>query len=258
MARIIEIATTGFDEYLQGIGGDPFGGSYSMGLRVPTLATPDPQHRYLFLLASFTIGEGCPVRIVGYRQFASLGFASAERFWEQPITSPNFRLPDGNISWHLQRLGPARQQIAQTEPSPTDLLSFKKFWADTACLLYQDYTIAAGNRLYMQLESYVPPMQGKPWGSPLTAGHQGTFYDMRAPWNDSQGWQSLDMTVEGPDTIALFASVYQSAGAYGVASDPLNFPNGLTDEEQFIGNFGGGEVARPIYWRVGGSLIVEV
>ena len=56
-----------------------------------------------------------------------------------------------------------------------------------------------------------------------------------------------------------FASVYQSAGEYSIASTPLNFPNGLTVEEQFMGNFGDGDATkRPVYWRVAGSLIVEV
>lgn len=65
------------------------------------------------------------------------------------------------------------------------------------------------------------------------------------------------MVLEGPDTIAFFASVRQSTGLYSVATSPLAFPGGLSAEEQFIGNFGGGETPRPKYWRVGGSLVVE-
>lgn len=260
MGRVIEIATTGYDEFLQGVGGDPDGGSYAMGLRVPTLATPDPQSRYLFLLSSFSLGEGDRARIRGYRQYASLGFEVAGRFWEQPISAPAFRLPDGNISWSIRRLGgPNAQGIAKTGPAPGDLWSFKKFWADTPALLYESYSIAAGNRIYTQLSSYTPPLLGRPWGTSLSSGHQGTFYDLRAPWNTGQAWYSLDMEVEGPDTYAFFASVRQTAGQYAIADTPLAFGNGLTAEEQFIGNFGGvgeGE-SRPIYWRVGGSLIVE-
>jgi hypothetical protein len=55
----------------------------------------------------------------------------------------------------------------------------------------------------------------------------------------------------------MFISVRQSAGNYSVATSPLNFSEGLLPEEQFIGNFGGGDAPRPIYWRVGCSLIVE-
>lgn len=263
MGKVIEIATTGLDEYLQGLGGDPYLGASSMGLRVPGLATPDSQNRYLFLLASFTIGDGASARIVGYRQFSSLGFSpGGGRFVEQPISSPNFRLPDGNISWHLQRLGPPNAGgYPQQDPTPLDLRSFKKGWADGPCLLYSDYMIAAGNGLYMQLTDYTAPNDGRPWGTPLRAGTQGTFYDQRTKWLTGQAWYSLDMTLDGPDTIAFFASVYQSTGVYSAASaDPLTFGNGLSAEEQFIGNFGAGtsESPRPVYWRVGGSLIVEV
>jgi len=263
MGKVIEIASSGIDEYLQGIGGDPYLGSSSMGLRVPTLATPDSLHRYLFLLASFSLGEGSRARIVGYRQFASLGAVVVDnRYVEQPIFSPNFRLPDGNVSWHLQRLGPPNAGgYPQQDPTPLDLRSFKKGWADGPCLLYSSYTIAPGNGFYTQLTSYTPPSAGKPWGTPLRAGTQGTFFDQRAPWLSAQSWLSLDMTLDGPDTIALFASVYQSAGTYpAAASSPLKFQNGLSNEEQFCGNFGSGtsESPRPIYWRVGGSLIVEV
>ena len=261
MGRVIEIATTGFDEFLQGIGGDPFSGASSMGLRVPTLATPDPNHRYLFLLASFSLGEGETSIIRGYRQFSSLGFDTGDgRFFEQEILSPNFRLPDGNISWHLRRIGgPNAQGIPKVDPTPLDLPSFKKNWADGPCLLYHDYTIAAGNRIYTQLTAYNPPTLGKPYGTAISTGHQATFYDQRTYWRATQAWSSLDMLVEGPDTIAFFASVFQSAGDYSVATSPLNFPGGLSVEEQFIGNFGGGDAGpRPIYWRVGGALILEV
>ena len=255
MGRIVEIVTTGLDEYLQGTGGDPFASSSSFGLRVPTLATPNAQSRYLFLLASFSLNHGAQAKIVGYRQFASLGVSpSAGRFFEQEIQSPNFRLPDGNISWHLQRLGPPNAQGYPQGQAPLDLNSFKKGFAQGPCLLYSNYTIAAGNRIYTQLTSYTPPNGGKPWGSSVPSGHQPTFFDLRAPWRDAESWGSLDMNVEGPCTIAFFASVYQSGGAYGVATSPLAFGNGLSNEEQFVGNFSS---PRPIYWRVGGALILE-
>jgi hypothetical protein len=260
MGRVIEIASTGIDEYLQGLGSDPWGGNAAMGLRVPALATPDAQHRYLFLLASFSLGEGGRAVIRGYRQFSSLGFLlSPTRFIEQEIQSPNFRLPDGNISWALRRLGPPNAAgYPKSVPGAPDLPSFKQYWADGSCLLYHDYTIAAGNRIYTQLTGYNPPNLGRPWGTDIKAGQLGNFLDQRTYWRASQGWTSLDIEVEGPITVAFFASVFQSTGDYSIASSPLAFPGGLSVEEQFIGNFGGGDFPRPKYWRVGGSLIVEV
>jgi hypothetical protein len=261
MGRIIEIASSGFDEYLQGLGGDPWGGSAAVGLRVPTLATPDKDSRYLFLLASFTVGEGASVVIKGYRQYVSLGVAlSPTRFVEQEITSPAFRLPDGNVSWAIRGLGPPNAGgYPKQGPTPLDLRSFKKNWADASCLLYRDYTIAAGNRIYTQLESYVPPNLGRPWGTALPAGQHGNFVDLRTPWRSGRAWTSLDVHVDGPSTVAFFASVHQSTGVYSVAAPSASFSGMNIPEEAFMANFGGGEDApRPIYWRVGGSLIVEV
>lgn len=261
MRRVLEIASSGADEFLQGLGGGPDGGASAMGLRVPFLATPDAHRRYLFLLASFTIGDGARARILGYRQFASLGVVlpGTQRFVEQEIFSPVFRLPDGNISWSIRRLGsPNASGFPQTLPTPLDLNSFKKGWADGPALLYQSYTIAAGNRIYPQLTAYTPPNLGRPWGTPLSAGHQGTFYDLRTPWRDARAWGSLDMEVEGPDTIAMFASVYQSTGVYVVAPGSSTYSNGLSPEEQFLGRFVPNEGPGVRYWRVGGSLIVEV
>jgi hypothetical protein len=264
MRRLVEISSSGLDEYLQGLGADPWGGSSSMGLRVPTLATPDKDSRYLFLLASFTVGDGACVTIKGYRQFSSLGYVIPDsdpaRFIENPITSPNFRLPDGNISWALRRLGPPNAGGYPTQgPTPLDLNSFKKNWADGPCLLYSDYTIPAGDRIYTHLTSYTPPANGRPWGTAISAGQQGNFFDQRTPWRAAQAWHSLDIEIEGPDTIGFFASVRQSTGQYTAASS-LTFPGGLPEEEQFIANFGAGteDSPRPIYWRVGGSLIVEM
>jgi len=254
--RVSEFETTGLDEFLQAQGGDPFGGASSFGLRVPTLATSDKASRYLFLGASFSLGEGGVARIVGYRQFASLGVAtSPTRFVEQEIISPNFRLPDGNISWHMHRLGPPNNSgYPLTDPTPLDLNSFKRLWADGPCLLYNKYTIAAGNRIYTQLTSYQPPMLGRPWGTPLSQGNHSTFFDLRTQQRTHGAWRSLDITVEGPDTIAFFISVKQSSGAYPALTPAL----GLPLEENFIGNFGSDEGGRPRYWRVGVSLVVEM
>lgn len=235
-----------------------------MGLRVPTLATPDQDSRYLFLLASFTVGDGVSVTIKGYRQFASLGYvvpdSSPPRFIEQEIQSPNFRLPDGNISWALRRLGPPNAGGYPTQdPTPLDLNSFKKNWCDGPALLYSDYTIAAGNRIYTQLTSYTPPTLGRPWGTAISAGQQANFFDLRTPWRASQAWNSLDMEIQGPDTIAFFASVRQSTGVYSVTPS-VTYAGGLPPEEAFIANYGAGsdDSPHPIYWRVGGALIVEV
>jgi hypothetical protein len=265
--RVFEIASTGVDEFLQGFGSDPFGGSSYVGLRVPTLATPSLPNgggRYLFNLASFSIATGVKARIVGYRQLLTLGAvvtaAGSEtpaRFVEQEVTTPTFRLPDGNVSWHIHRLGPPNSQGFPTgDPANlTDIRSLKKNFSINPSLLYQSYTIPAGNAFYPDLTAYVPPNGGKPWGTALRAGNQYTFHELKTQWRTHGAWAALDMELEGPDTVCFFASVKQSAGASeaGVLSA---IPNGMP-EEQFVSAFAA-SVTGAIYWRVAGALMVEI
>ena len=257
-----EIASTGLDEYLQTIGGDPFNGQSSVGLRVP--ASTRGTGRYLFLLASFSVAEGACVRIRGYRQLATIGYAQVSgeapnarnQVVEQEIQSPFWRFPDGNISWHLRRLGPPNaQSIPRTlDAGPIDCESFKYLWADAPCLLYgpgMGGTRPTGN-VYTNVSKYVPPNAGKPYGDGVDK--LGTFYDLRTQWRTHGAWDSLDIPVRGPDTIAFFASVRQSNPSVRTALTPPGtfYAGGLSVEEQFLLNF-----PSAIYWRVGGALRVE-
>lgn len=265
-----EIATTGFDEYLSLVGGDPYGSPQSVGLRVPTLATPTfaaggKNLRYLFVLASFSVGEGACVRIRGYRQLATIGYPqttiNGTYVVEQQVVTPNWRFVDGNISWHLHVMsGPNAQGVPKGTSPSGDLDSFKQYWSDSPALLYGPPAPAAitAPGVYTTLTSYTPPNGGKPWGSAINS-KQGTFYDMRSPWQDDRAWDSLDIPVRGPKTVAFFASVRQTNPATRLALTPPTYaPLGLPPEEQFLLEYPGGkEAPGAIYWRVGGALIVE-
>jgi len=259
--RIVEIATTGFDENLQLVGSDPFGGSSWTGLRVPTLPTPDTNHRYLMMLASFSLGERAKARIVGYRQLVTLGFKQAtggagspQYVVEQLVETPTFHLSDGGVSFHIQQLGPPNNQgFAPTDQGPNDVRNFKFRWCETPAVLYQKATLI--DPFYVNLTAYTPPNLGRPWGRPLRNGGQNSFVDLRTQWETHGAWTSLNIPLDGPDTIALFASVRQSNPTTRpkLTLPGTFFPRGLSREELFIQNF-----PNAIYWRVAGSLIVEL
>jgi hypothetical protein len=271
--RRFEIASSGFDEYLSLVGGDPFGGSNSVGLRIPTLPTPTilgggAQLRYLFNLASFTVGEGACVRIRGYRQLLTIGATQQTPregpnpnpiyVIEQEVVDPFWRFNDGNVSWHLHVMGnPNASDVPRGVTAPytdvaRDVVSYKRYWADSPALLYGPGSGVAPGNIYTNIASYVPPNNGKPYGSAINAA-QGTFYDLRIPWRDSRAWDALDIPVEGPATVAFFASVRQTnPSTRNVLAIPSFAPGGISTEEAFLTNF-----ANAIYWRVGGSLIVE-
>ena len=269
MKRVIELQTTGADEYLQNVGGDPFHGSGSyVGLRVPSLpSTPD--NRYLFLGATFSIGEHERARILGFRQLVTIGLqqgAAASRTGdpgnirpvEFEVTSPVFRFVDGNVSHHLRRAcGPGNRGLPPVVGAPLDQRSFKAGFADGPALLYRTATIPAGAP-YTQLTAYTPPNGGQPYGAPLENGlTMGSLYGLSTPWNTHGAWSSLGIDILGPDQVAWFISVKQTDPATRTALVPPTTPavfysNGLSPEEQFLLNF-----PTAIYWRVGVSLIVE-
>lgn len=258
--RYIDIATTGVDERWQGLGGDPFGGLSCLGMRVPFLATPDRDSRYLFMLASFTVGEGARVRVRHIRQlwtlgakFTSTGSGNTVRVVEQEVLSPSFQPPNANISWHLRIIN--RNQVptprAIGAPGNANVRGIQYRDSDISALLYE--TATTPNSFYVNLTSYVPPNKGRPWGMALD-NSMGTFYDLRAPWQTTGQW--LDIPVDGPAKIAFYASVRQQV----FTAAPLTVPS---PEETFISdvvNFSGEgvNVAGPMIWRVAGGMLLEL
>lgn len=263
--RIIEISSSGPDEFLQLLGGDPFGGSTAVGMRVPTLALANADralNRYLFTGCAYSIGEGAKARVLGYRQLVTIGQAnvgageaSTPRFVEQEVLSPSWRFQDGNVWMGLRQAGGPNWQGAAT-PSPVPGnpprgTSFQSAMAPS--LLYESITLPAGDTIYPDLTAYVPPNRGRPWGEPIQSGND--WLSLQTNWRTWGAWHSMDLEVEGPDTIAIFISVLQSnpETRQALAVPGTFFPGGLSAEEQFLLNY-----PEAIYWRVGASMIVEL
>jgi hypothetical protein len=264
--RIIEISSSGPDEFLQLIGGDPFEGSSAAGLRVPTLALPavagTAKNRYLFNGCAFSIGEGGRARILGYRQLVTIGQANVgegesptPRFVEQEVTSPVWRFQDGNV-WMGLRYGggPNMQGIPPQTPVPylpPNGTSFQ--FGMGSSLLYESITLPADDSFYVDLTAYVPPNAGRPWGDPIQSGCD--WLSLQTPWRTHGAWNSLDIEVEGPDTVAVFISVLQTdpSTRRPLAVPETVYPAGIPAEEQFLLNY-----PNAVYWRVGASLIVEL
>jgi hypothetical protein len=260
--RSLEVFSSGIDEAFQSVGSDPFLGTSNFGLRVPYMATPLPTQRYLFNLASYTLADGQQARIRGYRQFWSLGVKLGEgsgpfTIIEQPVEQPGFYLPDGNVSWHMRRLGPGEVPVPNQGPITPPLRSLSFRMSENPSLLYE--TITPSGSFYVNLTSYTPPNLGRPWGTSLQ-NNLGTMLDQRTEWRTHGAWHSMDTPVVGPCTIAFFASVLQTNAA---AREALPLPtdiNGLSDEWSFVINFPFilGESTGALIWRVAGAFIVEV
>lgn len=267
----VELASASIDEELQTIAGDPFGGLTSVGLRVPTLASTrgDLQSRYLMMLASCTVPEGRRARILGFRQLLTIGLvqnaAQNPRIVELDVESPFFKFPNGNVSWHLRQMSQSEpfsplapgntlgMSLVTPGPPLVPLRNLAWRMSDTPALLFQRVTTPNFDPFYVNLTAYQAPNAGRPWGRDLAG--LGAFYDLRTQWRDTDGWSSLDIPVEGPTRICLFASVHQTnpIGRPVVAPGANDTSGGaLSPEERFILNY-----PTAIYWRVGGSLIVK-
>lgn len=267
--RRVELVSTGIDEALQGLAGDPYGGTSSVGLRVPALVTHGPTNRFLFLLCTFNLPEGINGWVRGFRQGWSLGTRinvttgpapqQGPRVIEQWVETPNFKLPDGNISWHMRTMGrdepyglpPNPGEVFDPATGPQQNLAFR----DSAgpALLFN--TVASGTPFYVQMTAYTPPLGGKPPGEPLT-GELDTFYDLKTHWDDAHNWHALDIRVQGPCRVAFYASVQQSNAETRTPITPVPnpfFDGGLSPEEQFLLNFPTANI-----WRVAGAFVVEI
>lgn len=259
-----EITTVGVDETSQIIGADPFGRQAGLGLRVPHLALANATaalSRYLFLLNFFEVPAGRVAHIRGYRQLVTLGAdiggEGHYRPVEQEIESPYWHPPGGNISWHLQKLGPpGTMGIPGIDPSgpPGSIVGVDNFafrMAKGPALLYETATLAGG--YYVDLSAYTPPNGGQPYGVPLIDGGFSTRYDLSAPWRSAQAWRSLDIVVQGPCAVGAFVSLRQantSVSPYANTA-PAN-PSGTPIEEQFLTNY-----PTANYWRIAMALVVD-
>lgn len=255
--RRIEIVSTGIDDALQGRSGDPFGGIFWTGLRVPAFVN-NSTSRYLFQLAAFDVPEGQRARVVGFRHGWTLGLRQGgNRVVEQWVDDPFFKLPDGNISWHMRKMALGYPRYPSPGPITPPMQNFAFETSDSPALLYQAAGGFAGG-FYVTLAAYTPPNRGMPWGNPLT-GQLGNFYDLKTKWRDGNAWQALDIPVEGPARVAFYASVLQTNPGQGgrvaltAPAVAAFYSSGLSDEEQFLLNFPLANI-----WRVAGALAVEM
>ena len=268
-SRRFEVYADGIDEGLQGIGSDPWGTTNFVGLRVPTLATPDDAHRYLFNLCGFELGEGARAEILGWRQLVTIGCValggetSPNAQIEMEVMNPAFRFPDGNVSFHLQWLPLLTQGLLGAQPIAPIQPGIENFafrFAQSSALLYETATVA-GDGFYVDLTSYTPPFKGRPPGKPIA--HMKVMHDRRSTWNTPNAWRALGLEVQGPGYFYLAASVAQTDGT----ADLSNFAGSLAGvqgpalaEYQFQSLFKKTTVSQTgvIYWRVGGALDVRI
>lgn len=259
----IEVSTVQVDPYLQGaapFGGDAFKGNVSTGILVPQ-ATDNTDGRFLCLLAYASFQSGRRVRLVGVRQYLSIGApqtsdSGVSSFFEKQVTSPLWRFPDGNASWHVMALPPNTQRPAFLGALPAGVsgnatnqlpgFAFVNTKGPAVLSLTSAIDDAADGK-------YLPPNGGRPFGAPLT-GDLGNIHDLRWPWGSANSWHySVDVPINPPCDVAMYVSIKQTNTA--TRNNPT-VPEGvnlsvLSPEDQFYLSF----PTTAVYWRVAGSLV---
>lgn len=247
----LEVTTAGYDPNLQLVGGDPYGTPDFTGLLVPTAPTPTgkPQLRYLFQLARIGFNNPESAWLRGIRLYASLfGYTITQGVttgpFEKQITSPMWRFPDGNISWHVMVIGKTWRD--RRNPANTDSLVFLDSSAPA-----QLFQVPAS---VLPPVAYVPPNAGRPWGKAI-ASDLGNIHDMRYPWRDDHAETVLNIPIPAPCDVAIFCSVAQHDFSVdtGVPA-PVFTANqfaAATPEDQFWSAYSNVQ-----YGRVAASLII--
>jgi len=212
IVRRITQATTGFDPALNFVGSSPtVGDRTSVGLVLPPDPTPNQFNRYLCLLATVQVPANMRGFIRSIRQLLTIG-------WDQqagddlPVTipfefsaellSPVLRFVDGNVSWHLTfRPSPFR---FGNPPSPGQPRSWSRsFNVSSPAILYDALPASLGGA------GYRPPNSGHPIG--VGVGQLGQWPDLRYPWRSVPApFPGIDASVDGPGSLMLWASVYQT------------------------------------------------
>jgi hypothetical protein len=268
------VSTTGIDETLQGISTDPFGRNLptGFGLRVPPVITASivapNQPRYLFLLASRTI-EREKTTIRGIRTGINLGInrsGTANQIlpYELPVTSPYWRFPDGNVSWHLVR---EPNDVPTLQRPLTDTASWRYLRSDQPAMLYKKGSFDAGAYdpltlapifYTVGLDGYTPPDFSPSQAQPIA--DLGNMRSIVYPWDPGSD-NKLNIVVSGNCRISLYASVLQTNPATRLQPAALSSPisSGVSPEDAFLANFTtiGSPTVGPVYWRVYGSILFD-
>lgn len=267
------VSTTGIDEALQGLSTDPYGRNIpsAVGLRVPPVLsggiTPPAQPRYLFALATREIKADTVIR--GIRTAVTIGVdasSDANRVLpiEFPVTSPWWRFPDGNVSFHLIR---ESTDVTTLQMPSTNAASWRYKQTDQPAMIYDTATFSAGSfnpqtgapLFYpVGLTAYKPPDINNIW-QPI--GNLGNMKGVLFPW-EPQSDNKLNIPVVGNARITLYASVLQTNPTTRLTAslpDAAGFyPNGLGPEDAFVASWTGLEsTLAPQYWRVYGSILFE-
>jgi len=217
----IEIVTVAENPNLQVVSSAPEGGAHDLGLFIGGNAGKTaPYLRQLYVLAVKSFNAGERGRLVGFRQYLTIGVQIATSTkatypLERPVETPTWKYVDGNVLWGIRKIPPKLYSLPNVNNA--DGLAYE--YSSTPAQLFE--TVVAGVT--------TPPYGGLFPGNLLTP-ELGRMFDLRC-----RRWAypvPCDVAFEGPCDIAFFASVQQT--------NPNNRTNPPSTETQdLLGQFNG-------------------
>lgn len=245
------VSTSQIDPSLTAVGGSPFVGDMSAtGVLIPAGATPAQSRRYLVRCCSLGLGPNQTAFIRSMRHLVWIGVELTQVtgvvHFEQIVTTPGWRFPDGNVSFHLRRVGTAvleRGRAFGVGGPPI-------MGGGTACV---ETPNGHGSGILGNITGgvYTSLNGGMPFGEDVAG--LGTTRDVRYPPGSTPS-QDLDLQVTGPSSVAVFASVWQTNPTTRINwAGSKDIIDGLGPEDRFWVRF---DTAR--YWRVGAEMTVDL
>jgi hypothetical protein len=247
-----EILTCASNPNAQLVGTDPAGGAHDLGLWIGANgASTAPNLRQLYILAVASFNAGQRGRLVGFRQYLTIGVniavtaTSGAAFYplERPVETATWKFTDGNVLWGIRKMPPQARWL----PNALNAESFAFVYSETPAQLFQAVNAPV----------VTPPYGGLFPGNVLEPT-LGRMNDLRC-----RRWTkpcAVDVPFEGPCDIAFFASVQQTNPTTRTptptatsSANTFLTTEGATPEDSFLQNYGA-----VTYFRIAGSLIFEV
>lgn len=240
------VSSAQIDPALSLVGGSPFPGDLSAtGILVPAAPTPLQSRRYLFRCCGLGLGPNQTAYVRSLRYYLWIGVNVAQGndivHFEQIVTTPGWRFPDGNASFHLRRVGAGSNVRSFAVPSIVSPVGL----ASTANGLTPSLLGTAPGGIYRPING------GMPYGKDVAG--LGTIRDVRfdpiqVPQHD------LDLQVIGPGSLQVFASIHQTDPRTRVNwAGAMDVRDGLCAEDKFLVTFNDAR-----FWRVGAEMTVDL
>lgn len=245
--RVI-VSSSQIDAGLNLVGGSPFPGDMTAsGVPIPPEPTVSQDTRYLVRCCGIGLNAGEKAIIKSLALQLTIGADVDQEDgtvipFEIPVLTTGWRFTDGNVTFHLRHVNDGRP--IKSEPHDFAWGTYPMQWSRNGLSSIILGRVVDG--------IYEPLNAGMPYGNGV--GGLGTIHDVRwpvmpPPTND------LDLEVEGPGEVVVYASVHQTDPATRAIYDgSLDISHAVCREDWFAHRF----QRATRYWRVGANMVVDI